>query len=145
MSIAAAGTVRLGDLTVPRLGFGTMRLPGPGIWGPPADRGEAIRVLRRAVELGVRVLDTAWYYGLDVANELVAAGLHPSPDDLVLVTKLGGARREDGSWTSGFRPEQLRAGCERDLRVLGVDSIPVTHLRWSGRAEDVSFEEGLGT
>ncbi|MGI8552751.1 MAG: aldo/keto reductase [Dehalococcoidia bacterium] len=145
MSIAGAGTVQLGDLSVPRFGYGTMRLPGPGIWGPPADRDEAIRVLRRAVELGVRVLDTAWYYGWDIANELVAAALQPYPDDLVLVTKLGGARRGDGSWYSDLSPAGLRAGCERDLRVLGVDSIPVTHLRWSGRDADEHFEQALQT
>jgi aryl-alcohol dehydrogenase-like predicted oxidoreductase len=146
MNAAAAGTVHLGDLTVPRMGYGTMRLPGPGIWGPPADRDAAIRVLRRAVDLGVRAIDTAWYYGLDIANELVAAALRPYPDDLVLITKLGGARREDGSWYSSYTAEALRAGCERDLRVLGLDTIPVTHLRLSGRDEDAPlFDEALGT
>src|SRR5215467_9024033 len=102
---AAAGTVKLGGLTVARLGFGAMRLPGPGVWGPPADRDEALRVVRRAVELGVRVIDTAWYYGLDVANEIIAAALRPYPPDLVLVTKLGGARTDDGRWASGMTPE----------------------------------------
>src|SRR6185312_17000848 len=90
--VTAAGTIRLGGRTVPRIGFGAMRLPGPGVWGPPADRDEAIRVVRRAVELGVRVIDTAWYYGLDVANEVIAAALRPYPEELVLVTKLGGGR-----------------------------------------------------
>jgi aryl-alcohol dehydrogenase-like predicted oxidoreductase len=143
----AAGTIRLADHEVPRLGYGAMRLPGPGVWGPPADRDEALRVLRRAVELGVRVIDTAWYYGLDVANELIAAALRPYPEDLVLVTKLGGARSEDGSWTASVDDAGLRAGCERDLRVLGLDSIPVVHLRWSGAeaANGVSFAEALGT
>jgi aryl-alcohol dehydrogenase-like predicted oxidoreductase len=126
----AAGTVRLGDLEVPRLGFGAMRLPGPGVWGPPTDRDEAIRTVQRAVELGVRVIDSAWYYGLDVANEVIAAAIRPYPDDLVLVTKLGGARTDDGTWVSGLTPEALRAGCERDLRVLGIDAVPVVHLRW---------------
>jgi aryl-alcohol dehydrogenase-like predicted oxidoreductase len=147
MSVAGAGTVRLGDLSVPRLGYGTMRLPGPGVWGPPADRAAALAVLRRAVELGVRVLDTAWYYGLDVANELVAAALRPYPSDLVLVTKLGGARDATGAWVNGLGDAALRAGCERDLRVLGVDAIPVAHLRWSDRAAAAgySFEAALGT
>ena len=138
-----AGTVRLGDLEVPRLGFGAMRLPGPGVWGPPTDRDEAIRTVRRAVELGVRVIDTAWYYGLDVANEVIAAAIRPYPDDLVLVTKLGGARTADGTWVSGLTPDALRAGCERDLRVLGIDSVPVVHLRWMDRPTPITFNEAL--
>lgn len=145
MNAADAGSLSLAGRNVSRLGYGTMRLPGPHIWGPPADRDEAIHVLRRAIDLGVRVLDTAWYYGLDIANELVAAALRPYPDDLVIVTKLGGARHEDGSWYSDVTAAGLRAGCERDLRVLGLDAIPVTHLRWSGRDEAVPFEEALGT
>jgi pyridoxine 4-dehydrogenase len=120
MTIAAAGTLAIGDLTVPRFGYGTMRLTGRGIYGPPADPDEAVRVLRRAVDLGVRVVDTAWYYGPDVANELVREALAPYPEDLVLVTKLGGARREDKSWYAAMSAEQLRAGCERDLSLLGL-------------------------
>jgi pyridoxine 4-dehydrogenase len=138
----AAGTVRIGDLTVPRMGFGAMRLPGPGVWGPPTDRDEAIRVVRRVVELGVRVIDTAWYYGLDVANEIIAAAIRPYPEDLVLVTKLGGARATDGSWYPGVTPAALRAGNERDRRVLGIDSVPVTHLRWMD-SNETTFEEAL--
>jgi pyridoxine 4-dehydrogenase len=138
----AAGTVRLGDLEVPRLGFGAMRLPGPGVWGPPADRDEAIRTVQRAIELGVRVIDSAWYYGLDVANEVIAAAIRPYPDDLVLITKLGGARADDGTWVSGLTPDGLRAGCERDLRVLGIDAVPVVHLRWAETAL-ISFNEAL--
>jgi pyridoxine 4-dehydrogenase len=143
----AAGGIRLADRDVPRMGYGAMRLTGPGIWGPPVDRDEALAVLRRAVELGVRVIDTAWYYGLDVANELIAAALRPYPDDLVLVTKLGGARREDASWYAAVGDDGLRAGCERDLRVLGLDSIPVAHLRWLGdeAAGGVTFADALGT
>ena len=140
---AAAGYVQLGDLTVPRLGFGAMRLPGPGIWGPPADHDEAIRVVRRAVESGIRLIDTAWYYGFDVANEIIAEAIHPYPANLVLVTKLGGSRREDASWHPAMSPGELRAGNERDRRVLGVDSVPVTHLRWMDQPR-VSFEEALG-
>ncbi|HKE67192.1 MAG TPA: aldo/keto reductase [Micromonosporaceae bacterium] len=137
-----AGTVRLGDLEVPRLGFGAMRLPGPGVWGPPVDRDEAIRTVRRAVELGVRVIDSAWYYGRDVANEVIAAAIRPYPDDLVLVTKLGGARTDDGGWFNGITPDGLRAGCERDLRVLGVETVPVVHLRWMDGAP-ITFDEAL--
>jgi pyridoxine 4-dehydrogenase len=141
MTIDNAGTVALGDLTVPRLGYGTMRLTGPHIFGPPADRDEAVRVLRRAVELGVRVIDTAWYYGPDVANEILAEALSPY-DDLVIVTKLGGARTSDGGWHSFIAPAQLREGVEHDLRQLGVESIPVTHLRWMDNP-DVGFDEAL--
>jgi aryl-alcohol dehydrogenase-like predicted oxidoreductase len=140
----AAGDVQIGDLTVPRLGFGAMRLPGPGVWGPPADRDAAIRVVRRAIEHGVRVIDTAWYYGLDVANEIIAAAIHPYPEDLVLVTKLGAARSDDGSWSASVTPEGLRAGNEHDLRGLRLDAVPVTHLRWMDQP-DVSFAEALGT
>jgi pyridoxine 4-dehydrogenase len=138
------GTIRIGDLTVPRMGFGAMRLPGPGVWGPPPDRDLAIRVVRRAVELGVRVIDTAWYYGMDVANEVIAAALRPYPDDLVLVTKLGGARGDDGSWFPALTPAELRAGNDRDRRVLGVDTVPVTHLRWMD-TDRTSFAEALAT
>lgn len=100
-------------------------------------------MLRRAVELGVRVIDTAWYYGPDVANELVAEALAPYPDDLVLVTKLGGAREDDRSWRAALTAAELRAGCERDLRLLGVDVLPLVHLRWMGAAgEEVGAEGG---
>jgi pyridoxine 4-dehydrogenase len=142
MSIDNAGTVALGDLTVPRFGYGTMRLTGPRIFGPPADRDEALVVLRGAVDAGIRVIDTAWYYGPDVANELLAEALSPYPDDLVIVTKLGGARTPDGGWHSFIAPDQLREGVEHDLRQLGLDSIPVTHLRWMDNP-DVGFSEAL--
>ncbi len=144
MKAIDAGTVQIDDRTVPRFGFGAMRLPGPGVWGPPVNRPEAIRVVRRAYELGIRVIDTAWYYGLDVANGVINEALHPYPDDLVIITKLGGSRREDGSWHSDYSEAALRAGCERDLRVLGLDSIPVVHLRFMDQPE-VTFEEALDT
>jgi pyridoxine 4-dehydrogenase len=141
---AASGTVRLGDLVVPRMGFGTMRLTGPGISGPPADRNQAIRVVRRAVELGVGVFDCSWYYGPYAAHEIVADALYPYEPGVVLVTKLGAARGREGSWHAALTPEELRAGNEADLRLLRLDSIPVTHLRWAdnGRA---TFEDALGT
>ncbi|MDQ1703048.1 MAG: pyridoxine 4-dehydrogenase [Frankiaceae bacterium] len=143
MTLGNAGTVAIGDLTVPRLGYGTMRLTGPRIFGPPADRGEAVRVLRRAVELGVRVIDTAWYYGPDVANEILAEALRPYRDDLVIITKLGGARRENSSWYAALTPAELRDGCERDLRLLGLDSIPVVHLRMMPGSA-AQFDDALG-
>lgn len=142
MAIDAAGSTLLGGRQVPRLGFGAMRLPGRGVWGPPADRDAAVAVVRRAYELGVRVIDTAWYYGPDVANEIIVEALGPVPEDLVLVTKLGGARGEDKSWRPALTPDELRAGCERDLRVLGVEAVPVCHLRWMDDA-GVSFDAAL--
>lgn len=144
VSAAAAGTVRIAGQAVPRIGYGTMRLTGPHIFGPPADRDEAVRVIRRAYELGVRVIDTAWYYGPYVANEIVAEALHPYPDDLVLVAKLGGARGEDGSWHAALTPKQLREGNEHDLRTLKTDCVTVTHLRWID-TPDTTFDDALGT
>ncbi len=143
----AAGWAAIGDLRVPRMGFGTMRLTGPDIWGPPADPAGAVATVRRAVELGVRVLDTAWYYGPDTANAVVREALTPYPDDLVLVSKLGGARGPDRSWIPACRPDQLRAGAERDLEQLGVDAVDVAHLRWLGEhaPDDVRFEDALAT
>jgi len=125
------------------MGFGTMRLTGPRIFGSPADRDEAVRVVRRAYELGVRVIDTSWYYGPYVANEIVAEALHPYPDDLVLVAKLGGARGDDASWHAALTPDQLREGCEHDLRTLKTDQVPVVHLRWID-TPDTTFEDALG-
>jgi pyridoxine 4-dehydrogenase len=141
---AAGGTVGVGDLVVPRMGLGTMRLTGPGISGPPADRNEAIRVMRRAVELGVGVFDCAWYYGPYSAHEIVADALYPYAPDVVLVTKLGAVRGRDGSWRAGLTREELRAGNEADLRLLRLDSIPVTHLRWADNSR-ATFEDALGT
>jgi len=142
MSIERAGQILVGDRQVPRFGYGTMRLTGPGIFGPPADRDEAVRVLRQAVELGVRLIDTAWYYGPFVAEEIVREALAPYPDDLLIVTKLGGARGDDGSWYADLTPQGLRAGCEHDLRLLGLETIPVTHLRWMDN-DAASFPEAL--
>ena len=140
---AASGTVSLGDLVVPRMGFGTMRLTGPGIFGPPADRSGAIRVMRRAAELGVGVFDCSWYYGPYTAEEIVAKALYPYAADVVLVTKLGAARGRDGSWRAALTPEELRAGNEADLRLLRIDSIPVTHLRWADNSS-ATFDDALG-
>jgi pyridoxine 4-dehydrogenase len=144
MTVDSAHLIDLAGHRVPRLGYGTMRLTGPRIFGPPADRDEALRVLRRAVELGVRVIDTAWTYGPDVANELVAEALHPYPADLVIVTKLGGARRDDASWYAAMSAAELRADCERDLRLLKLDAVPIVHLRWIDNP-DATFDDALGT
>jgi aryl-alcohol dehydrogenase-like predicted oxidoreductase len=107
-----------------------MRLPGPDVWGPPADPGEARAVVRRAVELGVQFIDTSWYYGPHVANPIIAEALHPYPADLVIATKLGGRRTPDKGWAPYLRPEELRAGCEHDLRELRLETLEVVHLRW---------------
>jgi pyridoxine 4-dehydrogenase len=114
---------------VARIGFGAMQLPGPGVWGPPRDRDAALAVLRRAVELGVNHIDTAQYYGPDVANELIHAALHPYPENLVLVSKVGGERDAQGGWIAAQRPEQLRAGVEANLRSLAVERLDVVNLR----------------
>jgi aryl-alcohol dehydrogenase-like predicted oxidoreductase len=144
MTVHHAGSLTLGDQLVPRFGYGTMRLTGPRIFGPPSDRAEAVRVLRRAVDAGVRVIDAAWYYGPHVAHQIIREALFPYPDDLVLVTKLGGARRDDASWYAALSPEELRKGCEDDLRLLGLDAVPVTHLRWMGD-DGASFEAAVET
>jgi pyridoxine 4-dehydrogenase len=126
---AAAGTITLGgDLSVNRMGFGAMRLTGKGVWGPPADRPEAIRVLRRAVELGVSFIDTADSYGPNVAEELIAEALHPYPDDLVIATKGGFERPGPGRWTENGRPEYLRSRLEGSLRRLRLERIDLWQL-----------------
>jgi pyridoxine 4-dehydrogenase len=117
---------------VARIGYGAMQLPGPGVLGPPRDRPLALAVLRRAVELGVNHIDTAQYYGPDIANELIHAALHPYPDDLVLVTKVGADRDRRGGWISAQQPDQLRAGVEANLRSLEVERIDVVNLRLPG-------------
>jgi pyridoxine 4-dehydrogenase len=122
-------TYSLGAFTVQRIGFGAMQLPGPGVMGPPRHHDEAIAVLRRAVELGVNHIDTAQYYGPDVSNELIREALHPYPDDLVLVSKVGAARDNQGGWLPAQRPEQLRAGVEANLRSLGTDRLGAVNLR----------------
>jgi pyridoxine 4-dehydrogenase len=112
-----------------RMGFGAMQLPGPGVFGPPRDRAEAVAVLRRAVEAGVNHIDTAQFYGPDVANELIHAALHPYPEDLVIVSKVGAKRNAEGHWLGAQRPEELRAGVEANLATLELDQIPVVNLR----------------
>ena len=133
----------LAGQSVARVGFGAMQLPGPGVWGPPRDRDAALAVLRRAVELGVNHIDTAQYYGPDVANELIRAALHPYPDDLVLVSKVGGVRTASGGWTAAQRPEQLRSGVEDNLRSLAVDCLGVVNLRLIGNDERVDLDSQL--
>jgi pyridoxine 4-dehydrogenase len=125
----ASGTFTLGgDLTVNRLGFGAMRLTGQGVWGPPADYDECIRVLRRSVELGVNFIDTADSYGPFISEELIREALHPYPDDLVVATKAGLLRTGPDEWPVLGFPAYLRQECEMSLRRLGVDTIDLFQL-----------------
>jgi pyridoxine 4-dehydrogenase len=126
---AAAGSVSIGaDLTVHRLGFGAMRLTGAGVWGPPADRPAAVKVLRRALELGVNFIDTADSYGPDVSEEIIAEALHPYPQGLVIATKGGLTRPRAGQWERDAHPAHLRAACEGSLRRLRLDRIDLYQL-----------------
>jgi pyridoxine 4-dehydrogenase len=126
---AASGTFDiLGDLTVRRLGYGAMQITGPGVFGPPRDHDEAIRVLRRAVELGVNFIDTADSYGPNVSEELIAEALHPYPKGLVIATKGGFERPGPNVWVTNGRPEYLRAQCEGSLRRLKVERIDLWQL-----------------
>ena len=135
----------LGDLPVSRLGFGAMQLPGPGVMGPPRDRDAALAVLRRAVELGVDHVDTAQYYGPDVANALIREALHPYPEGLVLVSKVGARRDDAGAWLPWDRPEDLRQGIEDNLASLGVEQLGAVNLRLldPGHGSGVPFDEQL--
>ena len=135
-------TIRLGDLEVRRLGFGAMRLPGKDVWGEPDDPATAHAVLRRAVELGINLIDTAWYYGPHVANRLIVESLYPYPSDLVIATKLGGKRLPDKSWAPALKPQELRDGIDTDLKSLKLEQLPVVHLRWIPQ-KDVTFGEAL--
>lgn len=136
------GTAKLGDLEVRRLGYGAMRITGDGTWGPPADREEALAVLRRAVELGVNLIDTADSYGPDVSEELIAEALHPYPEDLVIATKGGFTRPGPGQWEPDGRPEHLREACEGSLRRLRVERIDLYQLHVPD--SNVPYEESVG-
>ncbi|MGH3096994.1 MAG: aldo/keto reductase, partial [Streptosporangiales bacterium] len=142
-------TYDLAGQKVNRLGYGAMQLPGPGVFGPPSDRERALAVLRRAVELGVRHIDTAQFYGPDVANELIHEALAPYPDDLVVVTKIGGTRDATGNWLPAQRPEELRQAVEANLATLGLAALPVLNLgradpgAVAGTPQDVDFDEQL--
>src|SRR2546426_1749791 len=126
---ADAGTITIsGDLTVNRLGFGAMRITGRGIWGEPPDVDKAKAVLRRAIELDVNFIDTADSYGPEVSENLIAEALAPYPEDLVIATKGGLVRPDQGSWAPDCRPERLKKCCEASLRRLKLDTIDVYQL-----------------
>jgi pyridoxine 4-dehydrogenase len=117
-----------GDLPVVRRGYGTMQIPGPGVWGEPRDHDEVVRVLRRAVELGVTFIDTADSYGPEVSERLIHEALHPYPDDLVIATKAGLTRPGPGRWERNGKPEHLKAQAEKSLRLLGLERIALFQL-----------------
>jgi aryl-alcohol dehydrogenase-like predicted oxidoreductase len=128
-SVHQSGTFNLGERTVKRLGYGAMQLAGPGVFGPPKDRGAAVAVLREAVASGVNHVDTSDFYGPHVTNLLIREALHPYPDDLVIVTKIGARRDEDASWLPAFSPKALTQAVHDNLRNLGLDVLDVVNLR----------------
>jgi len=136
--------IPLGGFSVSRVGFGAMQLPGPNAFGPPRDRDKALAVLRRAVELGVNHIDTAQFYGPDVSNELIREALHPYPEDLAIVSKVGARRDGAGAWLSASEPDDLRRDIETNLRSLGVDQLAAVNLRlMESEGPDQFFDDQL--
>jgi pyridoxine 4-dehydrogenase len=131
-NITAAGTSPLGDRTVNRVGYGAMQLAGPGVFGPPRDRDAALAVLREAVASGVNHIDTSDFYGPHVTNQVIREALHPYPDDLVIVTKVGAVRGEDASWNPAIAPADLARAVHDNLRNLDVEVLDVVNLRIMG-------------
>jgi pyridoxine 4-dehydrogenase len=130
IDISKAGTFTLGKRAVKRMGYGAMQLAGPGVMGPPKDRQGALAVLREAVASGVDHIDTSDFYGPHVTNQLIREGLHPYPEDLVIVTKIGARRGADGSWNPAFSAEELRSAVHDNLRNLGLDALDFVNLRF---------------
>ena len=128
-AIDQAGTFRLGSRNVRRLGYGAMQLAGPGVFGPPKDRAAAVAVLRTAVDSGVNHIDTSDFYGPHITNQIIREALHPYPDDLVIVTKVGARRGADGSWLPALSPAALTQAVQDNLRHLGLDVLEVVNLR----------------
>jgi aryl-alcohol dehydrogenase-like predicted oxidoreductase len=141
--ITAAGAFALGDRTVNRMGYGAMQLAGRGVFGPPKDRDEALAVLRAAIAAGVNHIDTSDFYGPHVTNQIIREALHPYPDGLVIVTKLGAVRGEDASWNPALSTADLTRGVHDNLRNLKVDALDVVNLRVGGVAgpAEASIEE----
>src|SRR4051794_25531992 len=132
-----SGSYRLGDRDVHRIGYGAMQLAGPHVMGPPADREGAVAVLRRAVELGVNHIDTSDYYGPYVTNEIIREALHPYPENLTIVTKVGARRTPDGAWPEALTADELRQAVHDNIDRLGVDAMDVVNLRMPGFAAPV--------
>jgi pyridoxine 4-dehydrogenase len=126
----------LGSYSVGRVGFGAMQLPGPGVFGPPRNHDQALAVLRRAIELGINHIDTAQFYGPNVSNELIHEALHPYPANLALVSKVGGARDDQGNWLPAQQPDELRQGIVDNLYTLETDRLAAVNLRVMGAGED---------
>ena len=143
MNLAGRFTLPGTSMTVKRMGYGAMQLAGPGVFGPPGDVNEAVAVLREAVESGVNHIDTSDYYGPHLTNQIIKQALHPYPDGLVIVTKLGARRGADKSWIPAHSPEDLLAGVQDNLRNLGLDALDVVNLRVGGILEpsEGSIEE----
>src|ERR1700749_1768579 len=129
MDISKAGTFKLGGRAVKRLGYGAMQLAGPGVFGPPKDRASALAVLREAVASGVDHIDTSDFYGPHVTNQIIREALHPSRDDLVIVTKVGARRGADGSWNPAFSAKELTSAVHDNLHNLGLEALDVVNLR----------------
>jgi pyridoxine 4-dehydrogenase len=136
--ITKAGTFMLGDRAVHRLGYGAMQLAGPGVFGPPKDRDGALAVLREAVEGGVDHIDTSDFYGPHITNQLIREALHPYPDDLVIVTKIGAVRGDDASWNPAMTSDDLTGAVHDNLRNLGLDVLDVVNLRIMGEGHGPS-------
>jgi aryl-alcohol dehydrogenase-like predicted oxidoreductase len=144
-TIDQSGTFVLGDRSLKRLGYGAMQLAGPGVFGPPKDHNAALAVLREAVAAGVNHIDTSDFYGPHVTNQLICEALHPYPDDLVIVTKVGARRGADKSWIPALSRQELIDGVHDNLKNLGLDVLDVVNLRVGGLAEpcEGSIEEPL--
>ncbi|WP_375489015.1 aldo/keto reductase [uncultured Jatrophihabitans sp.] len=142
VNASASGTFQIGDMTVNRLGFGAMQLTGEGIWGEPADREQCVAVVRRAVELGVQLIDTADSYGPYVSEEIIREALHPYPDDVLVATKAGLVRTGPNVWLPVGRPEYLRQEAEMSLRRLGVERLGLFQLHRID--EKVPLEDQIG-
>ena len=137
-NIPAAGSFHLGDRAVNRMGYGAMQLAGPGVFGPPKDRDAALAVLREAVASGVDHIDTSDFYGPHITNQLIREALHPYPDGLTIVTKVGAVRGPDASWNPAIAPADLVRAVHDNLRNLGVDALDVVNLRLMGRVHGPS-------
>lgn len=131
-------TFKLGDRPVRRMGYGAMQLAGPGVFGPPKNREAALAVLREAVASGVDHIDTSDFYGPHVTNQIIREALHPYPDDLMIVTKVGAVRGDDGAWLPASEPKDLERGVHDNLRNLGLDTMDVVNLRVMGRIHEPS-------
>jgi pyridoxine 4-dehydrogenase len=145
INLGGSFTFANGSLTVNRMGYGAMQLAGPQVWGPPRDPGEAVRVLREAIEAGVNHIDTSDFYGPHVTNQIIKQALHPYPDGLVIVTKVGARRGADKSWPHALSRQELIDAVHDNLRNLGLDKLDVVNLRVGGIAapSEGSIEEPL--